>query len=273
MIHYRERFKFCKLLMVLLPVMIFFFHDTANASENKYKNFKKIGSTITDTVINDYKSFYSAKRWIRIGICFGIGAVAANTNIDSNVQSWYQNDVRSSGTDDFSKNVKWMGEGTYLIPLSLLTASVKFFDNESPVGNWGEHVARAYLTGSPAVLFMQAATGASRPGETNHDSRWRPFNDTNGVSGHAFIGAVPFLTIGKMCSNKYLKYIAYVASAATAFSRINDNDHYLSQIGLGWYMAWESVNAVFDADEQQQNISVVPMLGQNRYGVLVNFKW
>lgn len=230
--------------------------------------------TIGEAVIRDYKSFYSLDRITRLGIGFGVGAVGANTNIDTQVQNWYQDNIRSKRTDDFSKTVKVFGEGKYLIPLSLLSASINYFDAESPVGVWGVYTSRAYLTGTPALLLMQKITGASRPGETDHDSKWRPFDDNNGVSGHAFMGAIPFLTLANMYDdNKVVKYLAYAASFATAWSRVNDDSHYLSQAALGWYMAFESVDAVFDADREKKNISITPMIGRDSYGVSVQMKW
>ena len=41
------------------------------------------------------------------------------------------------------------------------------------------------------------ATGASRPAD-GQGSHWHMFNDNNGVSGHAFIGAIPFLAAAEM---------------------------------------------------------------------------
>jgi len=232
------------------------------------------GSTITGTLIDDYKSFYDSERLLRIGLGIGVGALSANTNIDKDVQDWYQKDMRSSSADSFSKSAKLFGEGSYLIPLSLLSASLKYFDSESSIGNWGAYSARAYLVGSPAMLLMQRVTGGSRPGETDHDANWRPFNDDNGVSGHAFIGAVPFLTLAKMSGdNKYLKYIAYAASAAAAWSRLNDNDHYLSQAALGWYMAFESVDAVFAADGRDKKVVVHPIAFRDGYGIMAEVSW
>jgi hypothetical protein len=260
---------FCLLLMAGC-----FLQGAAVAAEGTTAHSGTKLSAITQTVIDDYKSFYSIGRLTILGLGFGVGALAANTNMDHYIQERYQEDIRNSGTDDVAKKAKVFGEGKYVIPLSLLAAGIKYFDNASSIGDWGAHCARAYLTGGPAVVFMQRVTGGSRPGETNHDSEWRPFNDSNGLSGHAFVGAVPLLTIAKMNRDtRYLKYICYVASAATAWSRVNDNSHYLSQAALGWYMAWQSVDAVFDTDQERQAISITPAIGRDRYGIALNIKW
>ena len=217
-----------------------------------------------------------------MGIVFGVAGIAANTNIDMNIRNYYQDNVRSDRTNswasdpkkDFTFNAKFFGEGKYLVPIALLSASVNLIDNDTAVGNWGANASRAYITGLPAMWFMQAATGASRPDETPEGSIWRPFNDGNGVSGHSFVGAVPFLTIAYMNpDNKFIKYSAYVASAAAGWSRINDDKHFPSQVVLGWYMAWEAVDAVFDNNTRKKGLVISPMVDSDVFGVMARASW
>ncbi len=227
-----------------------------------------------ETVKRDYANFYARERLVRVGLGLGAGMLLANTNLDRQIQTWYQQDVRHARTDTISQSVKLFGEGQYVIPASLLLAGITYIAPHSPIGAWGAYSTRAYLTGGPMMLFLQRATGGSRPEESAHDAQWRPFYDDNGVSGHAFVGAVPWLTLGKMSrENVLLKYGAYAVSTATAWSRINDNKHYLSQAVLGWYIAWEAVDAVFDADEQRESISIAPIVARNWYGITVSFTW
>lgn len=229
---------------------------------------------ILQTVINDYKSFYSGDRLLRMGIGFGIAALPANTSIDNDIQDWYQDDIRSSTTDDMSDVFKEFGERQFLLPITAVAAALKFAEPDSPIANWGAYSLRAYATGTPALLLMQRATGASRPGETVHQSDWRPFKDDNGVSGHGYVGAVPFLTIARMNEeNKPVKYLALLASTFTAWSRINDNAHYFSQAALGWYLAYESVDAVFDADAKQKGLTIIPVVSPDTVGVSANIRW
>jgi hypothetical protein len=97
------------------------------------------------------------------------------------------------------------------------------------------------------------------------------------VSGHAFVGSIPFITIARMNEDKpVLKYLMYIASTATAWSRVNDNAHYFSQAALGWYMGWESVDAVFDSDEsanEDKKVTVTPIVGNNAYALVIRAKW
>ena len=230
------------------------------------------------TVKTDYSEFYSTDRFIRMGIVFAGGAAMANTSFDQNFQNDYQNNTRSTQTDDYAKTAKLFGEGKYLIPLSIISAYAGEYisgTTESALGTWGQRTARAYFVGGPSVLATQILTGASRPAEPPFKSDWKPFNDSNGVSGHAFIGAVPFLTIAHMNDdNNFIKYSAYFISTFPAISRINDDAHYLSQAILGWYLGWESVDAVFTVDSKKKSsLRIQPVVGVDSYGLQLSMLW
>jgi hypothetical protein len=229
-------------------------------------------------VKNDYQKFYSSKRLMRMGIAFSGAAVMANTSIDENFQTWYQSHIRNSSTDECAEIIKVCGEGIYLIPLSLIAASTEYYfdsdEDASVITNWGKCTARAYLMGGPALLLMRRITGASRPCETEDASHWKLFNDDNGVSGHAFVGAVPFLTIARMNEEKSLiKYFFYVISGLAAWSRIDDNDHFVSQAALGWYMAREATDTILERKEEDSRLRIFPLISHDRYGVCIDLKW
>ena len=103
------------------------------------------------------------------------------------------------------------------------------------------------------MLSLQVLTGGSRPGETTATSYWKPFDDNNGASGHAFIGAIPFISAAKMSDNIWLKGGLYAASTLPALSRVNDDDHYFSQIFLGWWVAYLAGSAVDRTDDAHRN--------------------
>jgi len=269
--------------LLFLSSMIEASGDFEPIAKNQKIAQQRINNSLTawEAIQKDYQSFYAPKTLERLAIGFGLGGVAANTQLDNNFQNWYQENIRSNSTDEISKVAKTFGEGKIMIPVALLSATINYIEPKSSIGVWGVYTSRAYLVGAPAVLLMQVVTGASRPdessdgsNESNRGSKWKPFNDNNGVSGHAFVGAVPFLTLAHLyAKNKPIKYLAYLASFATAWSRMNDNAHYLSQASLGWYMAYESVDAVFDADRPKEKVSIYPIAGYKSMGVSVQMHW
>lgn len=222
----------------------------------------------------DYGEFYSSDRMTRLAIVFAGGAVMAHSSIDQDFQDRNKSNIFSA---DDSYNFKQFGEGKYLIPLSLISAGISSYLGDgrelTGVGKWGERTARAYFVGGPLVLTTQWLTGASRPSEAPFKSDWKPLNDSNGVSGHSFVGSVPFLTIAYMNQdNAVIKYSAYLASTLAGLTRINDNAHYLSQAILGWYLGWEAVDSVYSS-EKKSNISVTPTVYNDGYGVQVSMSW
>ncbi|HYW78759.1 MAG TPA: phosphatase PAP2 family protein, partial [Thermoguttaceae bacterium] len=162
------------------------------------------------------------------------------------------------------------GVGEICIPVyaGLAFAGAVFEDRPliNCFGTFGGNVTRGYLVGAPSLLLMQFTLGASRPGETSVGSQWKPFTDDNAVSGHAFIGAVPFLTAAGMTDNPWLKGGLYVCSTFTGWSRINDHYHYLSQVGLGWWMAYLSCRAVQQTNGDEENLTFAPLVTPDMVG-------
>jgi Capsule assembly protein Wzi len=205
---------------------------------------------------NDYENFYlSGDNLLRLGIGIGCAGLFANTSMDSDIQEFYQDNIRSDVTDDLSKIFKIPGN-IFITPPVLLGTYLLFKD--SSAGEWAQKSLRALAVGAPAGLLLQRVTGASRPSEG--DSKWRPFNDANGLSGHAFIGAIPFITAAKMNENPYVKGLLYGLSFLPGLSRINDNEHYFSQTALGWYLALLSCNSVEKTDmKKDTKFAVIPL--------------
>lgn len=194
---------------------------------------------------------------------FGFGAVLANTSLDEDFQNWYQRDVRGSSTDSFSSFWKQFGEGHVFIPAFACLGLTGTLCQDRPiltvVGDFGNRVTRAYLVGAPPVLLMQFMLGASRPKEHPHASQWRPFEDVNSVSGHAFVGAVPFLTAAYMCDTRLAKCALLACSTFTAWSRVNDDSHYLSQACLGWWMAYLACRSVDYTEREHECTHLAPV--------------
>ena len=219
----------------------------------------------------DHEHYYS---WITMrDLLLGVaaGAALANTSLDEDFQDWYQDDLRSSGTDDFTSFWKPFGEGQIFIPAFAGLAVVGGMFEEPPLigltGEFGDRVTRSYLVGSPPVVFMQYCLGASRPGEAGVGSAWKPFDDGDAVSGHAFIGAVPFITAAKMTENPWAKSALYICSGFTAWSRVNDDAHYLSQACLGWWMAYLACRAVEETEQEDRYFTFTPMLAPEMAGI------
>ncbi|MCL2006286.1 MAG: phosphatase PAP2 family protein [Planctomycetaceae bacterium] len=237
-------------------------------------------------ICSDFRNFYSCDNVANIGIGYGVHAVISNTPMDQRVIGWYQQNVRSGGLDKLSANVKLFGEPEAIMLIagvSILYYSDKITDRvrlfETPtgsgIGKFASQTSRAFLVGAPTLWFSQSLIGSGRPNFPNPSSRWQPFVHANGVSGHAFVGAMPFITLAQMSDNFWLKTTFYTCSTFTAWSRINDDTHYLSQCMLGWYLAYLSCRAVSKTEYRllPRGLTVFPVMEPRTTGIGFVYQW
>lgn len=230
-------------------------------------------------VWRDYTNFYACDRLVCLTAAFGAGALMANTGFDTTMQDAWQTGVRPTELGTFFSGCKDIGEGRYTLPIFATAAATGLVFEGRPVGDalggWGSRSLRMFVVGAPPLYVLQWATGASRPGETSAGSDWKFFQDYNGVSGHAFVGAIPFLAAADMVEHPVAKGSLYVCSTFVGFSRMTDDAHYPSQIFLGWYLAWASSLAVSRTEHHfaGMEVRVVPLPIGDQGGMGVEACW
>ena len=235
--HYSAAMKRVPSLFFLISLFVLAVKNPCFAMED---------SLVTRTgkdVKTDFENFYlDRENLIRLGIGLAGAGILANTGIGRGIRDHYQTDLRSRETDDAAKVFKVPGTPLVIVPVYLVTYGTGLFLRNPTMEEWGQKSIRATVAGAPAVLFLQVATGGSRP--TGGDSDWRPFHSSHGVSAHAFLGGVPFIIAAKMSASRYGKGIFYGLSTLPGLSRINDDVHYFSRAALGWYLAYLSCAAI-----------------------------
>jgi hypothetical protein len=234
--------------------------------------------TVIERIGADAGHFYDRQTLTWFLAFVGAHAAISNSSLDEGLREDYQEGPRSLSTDEyieFFHSNKLFGEGTYAIPVYAAVVGARWALPESEttgvVGEWGERSLRTVLVGAVPLVASQWTIGSSRPGEEHSESHWEPFNDDNGASGHAFMGAVPFLSAAKMTDRPVLKGLLYVGSTLPGFSRFNDDDHYASQVILGWGIAYLASSAVDDSYRLPGDGTVVPIAAGNATGL--GFEW
>jgi len=225
---------------------------------------------------SDCENYYAWESTADLLLGLAGASVLANTSLDHDFRDWYQDDVRSEGSDDFAQVWRYFGDGWYVAPACASMVFLGRMYDESPCASVLEELAfrteRAYLVGTPSMLFLQYCLGAARPGESKYESRWRPFEEGHGVSGHGFIGAVPFITAAKMTDNPYLKAGLYACSILPTWSRIDHDGHYLSHAWLGWWMAYLACRAVDKTEHGYEHLTLTPVTTPEMVGVGVVYE-
>jgi PAP2 superfamily len=206
-----------------------------------------------EAVKTDFGNFYLDRgNLTRLGIGVAGAAVFANTNMDMYIRDKYQNSTRSHLTDQATKIFNISAAELALVAGTVYigTYGAGVWLHNPTMEEWALKSVRATVVGAPALVFLAVATGGDRP--TEGDSHWQPFQNYHGVSGHSYIGAVPFITAAKMSENPYQKALFYGLSTFAGLSRINDDEHYFSQVALGWYLAYLSCAVVEKGTDRQE---------------------
>ncbi|MCL2304780.1 MAG: phosphatase PAP2 family protein [Planctomycetaceae bacterium] len=229
--------------------------------------------------------FYNWDTALHFSVALAVAAPLANTAADENVHRWYQDKVRNRNSDRFASSCKTFGEGAQVIPAYLLIGLTyryikvdcgweqKHFDL---TGEWSSRCGRAIFAGFPTLLIGQVVLGAARPDEAGpRSSYWHPLSSSHGISGHAFLGAVPFITAAQMTDRIWLKTLFYAGSTLTGWSRINDDAHFLSQVILGWHLAYLSCRAISRSENPcfGRHWTFYPVVNEEMHGVGLLCRW
>ncbi len=235
---------------------------------------------LMERLAKDQWRFYSKENAIPLALVFGAGAAVANTQLDNQIQRHFRSSILGASTDEWFEKLhasKELGNGRYTLPVFGAAWLAKEWIDGPPAletfGTWGERSMRGFLVGAGPVIAGQYLTGGSRPSELEKSSNWHPFQDNNGVSGHAFMSALPFITAAKMTDNPFAKLAFYSGSTIGPLSRMNDNAHYPSQIGIGWCFAYLSATAIDHSDANRAGWSLKPLTTNSGSGLAAEYTW
>jgi len=236
--------------------------------------------SLLSRLANDQMKFYSKDSVLKLGLVLGASSLIANTSADEQLQKHFQSSVRGATSDnwfEFLHASKELGNGVYTLPIMGAAWIAKEVIDGPPAfetfGTWGERSLRGFIVGAPPLVVLQRLTGGSRPYETADGSEWHPFRDNNGVSGHAFMSSLPFITAAKMTENPWGKTLWYVGSTIGPLSRVNDNAHYPSQIGAGWAMAFIAATAVHPSGNGKRGWQLLPESPSGGSGFAFRYQW
>jgi len=234
---------------------------------------------VAGDIYSDFHKFYSHRGLGLLSIGIGAHAIIANTNLDEQFRESVQSHAVSD-PDAFSFGRR-LGAVSVVIPTVVALWSLGECLEQEPSKNrrclgrklnaWGAQTARALFVGATATGVLQVVIGASRPSE-DRGSKWRPFADANGVSGHALVGAVPFLVAAKYTDSLAMKSGLIFASGLTAYSRVYEDKHYLSQALLGLWIAHLAVESTVLTNQAPQQYRWVPITRDGYTGVGVEFR-
>lgn len=197
---------------------------------------------------------YSRRSFLRLGGTMAAAGILAYSGLDEAVEGWHAGVVRSPGTDVAARAVKPLGERFWFWNWALL-AAVDGWWRTSVWTRWGRKNFEAMIVGLPVLWTVQRGLGANRPESDDASPHWRPFQAAHSASGHAFIAGVAGFNLANRLPRPIQRGAARFGFMLTGWSRLNDRKHYVSQILLGWTIAFNAVEAVKDKDSEESETS------------------
>lgn len=188
---------------------------------------------------------YGRRAFLKLGAAVAGAGIVIYSGLDEAVTAAHDRHLRTGGT----VRVARVGYEGGQRPWFLVWAAVAAIDawwRSGPLSRWGRLNFEAMVVGLPMLWTVQRVLGAGRPSADVPTPDWKPFSNDNAASGHAFIGAVPWLTAARTAGLRPWRLPLWVGSWLSGWSRLHDRKHYLSQVCLGWYLAWQAVVAVDD---------------------------
>ncbi len=189
------------------------------------------------------RRLYTRRNFLKLAGATAGAAALSYSGVDELFDEWHRGNVRGDASDAVAHFAKEYGEN-YIAFSALAYGLADWALPGTAIGRWGRQCFTATGCGLPVLWTWQRVLGGSRPSdEKEWGPRYRPFTDENSVSGHTFLGAIPFLVAAKELGHPVGAWTLRALSPMTGWSRINDERHYLSQVLLGYGLAWESVQA------------------------------
>ena len=216
--------------------------------------------------------------WLKFSFITVITTAVANEEDD--IQNWVQEN-RNASSDRIAGFVKPFGDGKYTLPtLAGLYCYGHFFQSE--------RARRTALIGLESFVFTGILTETIK--RTSHKHRPRS-EDLEGVrwdgprfsnanlsfpSGHTSSAfAVATVVASEYGDNAFVPPLMYGAATLCAFSRINDNAHWASDVimgaAIGHFVAKEII--VLHGGKTDKKFSLLPVATDGRPGLSILYRF
>jgi len=188
---------------------------------------------------------YGRRAFLKLGAAIAGAGVVIYSGLDEAVIAAHDRHLRSDGTARVARVGYEGGQRPWFLAWAAV-AAIDAWWRSGPLSRWGRLNFEAMVVGLPMLWTVQRVLGAGRPSADVPTPDWKPFRHDNAASGHAFIGAVPWITAARAAGLRRWRLPLWLGSWLSGWSRLHDRKHYLSQVCLGWYLAWQAVVAVDD---------------------------
>jgi membrane-associated phospholipid phosphatase len=216
----------------------------------------------------------------------GVAAVTGAVYlIDEPFKDFWQDDIRSNGTDEAASIFQSFGDTKWILPaLPTLFAAgglVRYgFKDVEEGGRLQETAllaAEAFILSAGITEGIKRLAGRERPNNTDDHDVFEGFGGSksfpSGHSTHAW--ALAAVVASEYRHSPAIRIGAYTLAALTSLARINDNKHWASDVVFGGAIGYFVGKFVYDENpfRNSDNMLFGPMAVANGTGVQMTYKF
>jgi membrane-associated phospholipid phosphatase len=159
--------------------------------------------------------------------------VGAASLLDETLRDDVQNH-RTAGKDDVARVVRRMGQPEVYAVVGLGTIAAGLLSGDARITRSGERITAGLLLAGVTGTVLKQVVGRRRPSGGGGAYEFHPFSgDDAWASGHTIMAFSLATGVSDELHSTPATILLYSAATATAWSRVNDNRHWFSDVLAG----------------------------------------
>jgi len=213
--------------------------------------------------------------WLKASLVVGvtIGLYA----YDQDIQDWAQK-KRNGTTNDTARLFSSFGNPLVIVPALGGFYLYGYTQEDKKARSTALLGLESFIVSSAFTNAIKFTTHRYRPGEGNQYDKWDgPSSSTSNLSFPSWDSSSAFAVATVIASEyrdrPWIPPLAYGAAALTALSRINDNDHWASDVFLGSAIGFFTAKAIIALHKKDINLAVTPLIQGPIRGVAISYRF
>ncbi len=160
-------------------------------------------------------------------------ALALASTLDHRIQTEVQS-RRGENGDDLARLTRRMGQPEVYAPIALGTLAVGMVSGDGRIARAGGRITGGLLLSGLTVSLLKPLVGRARPGSSTDEYNFRPLSRQDSwPSGHTTMAFALATSVSDEVRFIPVAVVLYGGATLTAWSRVNDNRHWATDVVTG----------------------------------------